>query len=58
MVSEQNNNREALINVFGNYEDDKLVELVNEVLVSIGLFEAKDLKVGNPLSKPLELTCK
>jgi ABC-type multidrug transport system ATPase subunit len=27
---------------FGNYEDDKLVELVNEVLISIGLFEAKD----------------
>lgn len=38
---------------FGNYEDDKLVELVNEVLVSIGLFEAKDLKVGNPLSKTI-----
>lgn len=38
---------------FGNYEDDKLVELVNEVLISIGLFEAKDLKVGNPLSKTI-----
>ena len=38
---------------FGNYEDDKLIELVNEVLVSIGLFEAKDLKVGNPLSKTI-----
>ena len=38
---------------FGNYEDDKLVELVNQVLVSIGLFEAKDLKVGNPLSKTI-----
>ena len=38
---------------FGNYEDGKLVELVNEVLVSIGLIEAKDLKVGNPLSKTI-----
>ena len=38
---------------FGNYDDDKLVDLVNEVLVSIGLFEAKDLKVGNPLSKTI-----
>ena len=38
---------------FGNYEDDKLIELVNEVLISIGLFEAKDLKVGNPLSKTI-----
>ena len=38
---------------FGNYEDDKLVELVNEVLISIGLFESKDLKVGNPLSKTI-----
>ena len=38
---------------FGNYEDEKLVDLVNEVLVSIGLFEAKDLKVGNPLSKTI-----
>ena len=38
---------------FGNYDDDKLTELVNEVLISIGLFEAKDLKVGNPLSKTI-----
>ena len=38
---------------FGNYEDDQLVKLVNEVLISIGLFEAKDLKVGNPLSKTI-----
>ena len=38
---------------FGNYEDDKLIELVNDVLISIGLFEAKDLKVGNPLSKTI-----
>ena len=38
---------------FGNYDEDKLVDLVNKVLVSIGLFEAKDLKVGNPLSKTI-----
>ena len=38
---------------FGNYDDDKLIELVDEVLLSIGLSEAKDLKVGNPLSKTI-----
>ena len=38
---------------FGNYEDDKLVDLVNEVLDSIGLSETKDLKVGNPLAKTI-----
>lgn len=38
---------------FGNYDDDKLIDLVNKVLISIGLFEAKDLKVGNPLSKTI-----
>ena len=38
---------------FGNYEDHKLVNLVNEVLDSIGLSETKNLKVGNPLAKTI-----
>ena len=38
---------------FGNYDNEKLVSLVNEVLIAIGLYEAKDLKVGNPLSKTI-----
>ena len=42
-----------MVNVFGNYEDHKLVNLVNEVLDSIGLSETKDLKVGNPLAKTI-----
>ena len=38
---------------FGNYDDHKLVNLVNEVLDSIGLSETKNLKVGNPLAKTI-----
>ena len=38
---------------FGNYNDDKIIELVDQVLFSIGLHEAKDLKVGSPLAKTI-----
>jgi ABC-type multidrug transport system ATPase subunit len=38
---------------FGNYEDDKIIELVDQVLYSIGLQKAKDLKVGSPLAKTI-----
>jgi ABC-type multidrug transport system ATPase subunit len=38
---------------FGNYSDDKIIELVDQVLYSIGLQKAKDLKVGSPLAKTI-----
>ena len=36
---------------FGNFSDDKISEMCVSLLGDIGLFEAKDLKVGNPLQK-------
>lgn len=38
---------------FGNLEDKKIARLVIETLKSIGLYEAKNLKVGNPLEKTI-----
>ena len=38
---------------FGNYDDDKIEELTDQVLYSIGLQKAKDLKVGSPLAKTI-----
>jgi len=38
---------------FGEAEDDKLEKLVNKTLNSLGLFEAKDLRVGNALDKTI-----
>lgn len=38
---------------FDNYSEQQLVKLVLEVLTSIGLYEAKDLKVGSPLDKTI-----
>ncbi len=38
---------------FGNYDDHQLMKMVSEILKSIGLYEAKDLKVGSPLEKTI-----
>lgn len=38
---------------FGNLEDGEIVKLVVTTLKAIGLYEAKDLKVGNPLEKTI-----
>jgi ABC-type multidrug transport system ATPase subunit len=38
---------------FGNYDDEKIIDLVDKVLYSIGLQQAKDLKVGSPLAKTI-----
>ena len=38
---------------FGNYDDEKIANLVDQVLYSIGLSQAKDLKVGSPLAKTI-----
>jgi ABC-type multidrug transport system ATPase subunit len=36
---------------FKDFTDSKIIELVNNVLIELDLFEARDLKVGNPLKK-------
>jgi ABC transport system ATP-binding/permease protein len=38
---------------FGNYNDIQLAKLCIKTLESIGLYEAKDLKVGSPLEKTI-----
>lgn len=38
---------------FADLAEDKLVKKVADVLMSIGLYEAKDLKVGSPLDKTI-----
>ena len=38
---------------FAGYDNEKITSLVNETLKSLGLFEAKDLKVGSPLDKKI-----
>lgn len=38
---------------FGNLTDAAITEKVNKVLSDLGLFEKKDLKVGNPLEKTI-----
>ncbi len=38
---------------FGNYSDNQITKLVAKTLDSIGLYEAKDLKVGSPLEKTI-----
>jgi len=38
---------------FGNKSEEELIELVDSVLKSIGLFEVKELKVGSPLVKTI-----
>ncbi len=38
---------------FGNLSEEDLIKRVDTVLTDIGLFEAKDLKVGSPLEKTI-----
>ena len=38
---------------FGNYNDQEIDDLVIKVLYAIGLYQAKDLKVGSPLAKTI-----
>jgi ABC transport system ATP-binding/permease protein len=38
---------------FGNLPDSKIIEMVDKVLMDLGLFEKKHLKVGNPLEKTI-----
>lgn len=38
---------------FGNLPEDDIVKLVDETLLSLGLFERKDMKVGSPLNKKI-----
>lgn len=38
---------------FDDLTENQLVKKVSDVLISIGLFEAKDLKVGSPLEKTI-----
>ncbi|HEX3008243.1 MAG TPA: ATP-binding cassette domain-containing protein [Bacteroidales bacterium] len=38
---------------FDNHTDDEIRKMVNELLVSLGLFENKDMKVGSPLNKKI-----
>ncbi len=38
---------------FSNYSEEEIVELVDKTLISLGLYETKHLKVGNPLQKTI-----
>ena len=38
---------------FSNYNEQEIVELVDKTLISLGLYETKSLKVGNPLQKTI-----
>lgn len=38
---------------FSKYSEQKIIELVDKTLVSLGLYETKHLKVGNPLQKTI-----
>lgn len=38
---------------FGTMKDEEITRRVNDVLKAIGLFEAKDLRVGSPLDKTI-----
>ncbi|MCG8309665.1 MAG: ATP-binding cassette domain-containing protein [Cytophagales bacterium] len=38
---------------FSNYTEDKINELVDKTLISLGLYETRNLKVGNPLQKTI-----
>lgn len=38
---------------FGHYSKDQIAELVERVLVSLGLLETRNLKVGSPLQKTI-----
>jgi ABC-type multidrug transport system ATPase subunit len=38
---------------FGNLRDPEITKIVDELLADLGLFEARDLKVGSPLDKKI-----
>ncbi len=38
---------------FGNYSEEKIIETVSSLLTSLGLYEIRDMKVGNPLNKKI-----
>lgn len=38
---------------FDNYTEPQIVEVVNRMLLSLGLLEIKDMKVGSPLNKKI-----
>ncbi len=38
---------------FSNYTEQEIIGLVDKTLISLGLFETKHLKVGNPLQKTI-----
>lgn len=38
---------------FSNYTEQQIVKLVDKTLISLGLYETKHLKVGNPLQKTI-----
>lgn len=38
---------------FDNYTDEQVIEVVDKTLMSLGLFEIKDMKVGSPLNKKI-----
>lgn len=38
---------------FSNYSEEEIVKLVDKTLISLGLYETKHLKVGNPLQKTI-----
>lgn len=38
---------------FDNFDDEKVVKLVNDLLSTLGLYEIKDMKVGSPLNKKI-----
>ncbi|MFQ3579310.1 MAG: ATP-binding cassette domain-containing protein [Bacteroidales bacterium] len=38
---------------FDNYTEEQIVEAVNEMLANLGLYEIRDMKVGNPLNKKI-----
>lgn len=38
---------------FDNYTETQIVEVVEKMLMSLGLFEIKDMKVGSPLNKKI-----
>ena len=38
---------------FDNYTEEQIVEAVNQALENLGLFEIRDIQVGNPLNKKI-----
>jgi len=38
---------------FSNYSEQEIIELIDKTLISLGLYETRNLKVGNPLQKTI-----